>query len=314
MSTVAAPSVPLYDMGALTLRVRPRSTQAVREPAYPLYDGWALHGLGAGPAAISPGNAIGPWTIIGPAVVSPSGGAASSAVRSAAAGAAQGFAIGGPIGAGIGAIAGAIAGLWASHAARAKGAKTENKIVESALQAWDSAMQQIFQAANSSDPSVNISGAQAASLVQQQYQTWWQSVCPYTKGPGAADTSGCGTNCGQGINPAGPCQGEPYGHKCDKSCTASCCVGCQDLYPVMLEAVNVLSSPTGGSVEVCAVAGSSYGVSARSSYTLTYTPPTLAGAASGLLSDLTGGLTAGGGGGSLLVPLALVAGLFFLMR
>jgi hypothetical protein len=314
MSTVAAPSVPLYDMGWMAPRVRPRATQAVREPSYPLYDGWGLHGLGA--KTISPGSSIGPWTIIGPATVCKGGGTACSAAESAAQGAAQGFAFGGPIGAGIGAIAGAIAGIWASHAARVKGAKTENKVVESALQAWDAAMQQIFQAANSSDPAVNISGSQAASLVQQAYQTWWQSVCPYTKGPGAADTSGCGTNCGQGINPAGPCQGEPYGHKCDKSCTASCCVGCQDLYPVMLEAVNVLNSPTGGSVEVCAVAGSSYGVSARGGYTLTYTPPTLAGAASGLLSDLTGGLTAGGSGGSssLLLPLALVAGLFFLMR
>jgi hypothetical protein len=267
--------------------------------------------MGAAPVAISPGNAVGPWTIIGPAVVSPSGGAASSALRSAAAGAAQGFAVGGPIGAGIGAIAGAIAGLWASHAARAKGAKTENQNVESALTAWDASMQQIFQAANSSDPAVNITGAQAAGLVQQVYQTWWQAVCPFTKGPGAADTSGCGTNCGQGLNPAGACAGEPYGHKCDKSCTASCCVGCQDLYPSMLEAVNVLSSSTGGTVQVCGVTASSYGVASRGSYTLTYTPPTIAGAASGLLSDLTGG---GGGGSSLLLPLALVAGLFFAMR
>jgi len=313
MSTVAAPSVPLYDMGALTLRVRPRATQAVREPAYPLYDGWGLHGLGA--KSVSPGNAIGPWTIIGPATVCKGGGTACSAAESAAQGAAQGFAFGGPIGAGIGAIAGAIAGIWASHAARVKGAKTENKVVESALQAWDAGMQAIFQAANSTDPSVNIAGTYAASLVQQQYQQWWQSVCPYTKGPGAADTSGCGTNCGQGINPAGPCVGEPYGHKCDKSCTASCCVGCQDLYPSMLQAVNVLNSPTGGTVQVCAVAGSSYGVSSRGGYSLTYTPPTIAGsvasAASGLLSDLTGG---GSGGSSLLLPLALVAGLFFLMR
>src|SRR5271167_4954220 len=80
----------------------------------------ALNGL-RGLGAISPGNSVGPWTLIGPAVVSASGGTASSVAASAAAGASAG-AMFGPIGAGIGAIAGAIAGIWASHAARAKGA------------------------------------------------------------------------------------------------------------------------------------------------------------------------------------------------
>jgi len=318
MSTVAAPSVPLYDMGALTLRVRPRATQAVREPAYPLYDGWGLHGLGA--ASISPGSSIGPWTIIGPATVCKGGGTACSAAESAAQGAAQGFAFGGPIGAGIGAIAGAIAGIWASHAARAKGAKTENAAVNSAVQAFDQSMQAIFAAANSSDPSVNISGAQAAEQVQQVFQSYWQGMAPFMTGPGRKDSSNFGANCGDAtLNPAGPCAGTPHGHMCDSGCTAGCCVGCQDLYPTMLQAVQVFNSPTGGTVQACAVASSKYGASARSSYSLTYTPPTIAssvaGAASGLISDLTGGLTAGGsGGGSLLLPLALVAGLFFLMR
>jgi hypothetical protein len=311
MSTVAAPSVPLYDMGWMTPRVRPRATQAVREPAYPLYDGWGLHGLGAG-APISPGNTIGPWTFIGPATVCKGGGTACSAATSAAQGAAQGFAVGGPIGAGIGAIAGAIAGIWASHAARAKGAKTENAAVNSAVQAFDQSLQAIFAAANSSDPSVSISGAQAAQQVQQVFQNYWQGMAPFMTGPGRKDSSSFGANCGDTtLNPAGPCAGTPHGHMCDSGCTAGCCVGCQDLYPTMLQAVQVFNSPTGGTVQACAVASSKYGASARGDYSLTYTPPTIAGGASGLLSDFTSG---GSGGSSLLLPLVLVTGLYFAMR
>jgi hypothetical protein len=297
-------------MGGMTPRVRPRATQAVREPSYPLYDGWGLHGLGATPN-ISPGNSIGPWTFIGPAVVSKSGGTVSSALQSSAAGAAQGFSVGGPIGAAIGAIAGAIAGIWASHAARAKGAKTENAAVNSALQAFDQSLQMIFDAANSSDPAKNISGAQAAQLCEQTLQSYWQGMAPFMVGPGRKDSSGFGANCGDAtLNPAGPCAGTPHGHKCDSGCTAGCCVGCQDLYPTILQAVQVFNSPTGGTITACGVASSKYGASARSSYSLTYTPPSIAGAAGGLLSDLTGS----GGSGSLLLPLALVAGLYFAMR
>jgi hypothetical protein len=82
------------------------------------------------------------------------------------------------------------------------------------------------------------------------------------------------------------------------------------LYPTILQAVQVFNSPTGGTITACGVASSKYGASARSSYSLTYTPPSIAGAAGGLLSDLTGS----GGSGSLLLPLALVAGLYFAMR
>jgi hypothetical protein len=278
-------------------------------PKIPLHQlGWLgeSYGLGA-PASAG----FGPWTLIGPAVVSKSGGTASSALQSAAAGAGQGFAVGGPIGAGIGAIAGAIAGIWASHAARVKGAKNENGAINSAVQAFDAGIQAIFAAANSSDPTVNISGPQAAQLVGQLYTQFWQQMLPFTQGPGAKDASGGGANCGQGLNPAGPCVGTPGGHKCDNNCTATCCVGCQDLYPTMLQAVAVLNSPNGGTVTACTVSGSKYGANQRGSYTLTYTPPTLSSSASGavssLFSALTGGTPGAPGSSSSLLPLALVA-------
>jgi len=306
VNVIVAPAVPMYQQGWAPPVHRRQFGNLCRAPKIPLHQlGWLGHEYGLGAPASA---GFGPWTLIGPAIVSKSGGTASSALQSAAAGASQGFAVGGPIGAGIGAIAGAIAGIWASHAARVKGAKNENAAINSAVQAFDAGMQAIFTAANSSDPTTNISGPQAAQLVGQLYTQFWQQMLPFTQGPGAKDSSGGGANCGQGLNPAGPCAGTPGGHKCDNNCTATCCVGCQDLYPTMLQAVAVLNRPNGGTVTACTVVGSKYGANQRGSYTLTYTPPTLSSTAGGLLSMLTGGTSPGApGSSSSLIPLALVA-------
>lgn len=283
-------------------------------PKIPLHQlGWLGHEYGLGATAPATGSAgFGPWTLIGPAIVDPTGSTAKSALKSAGAGAAQGATFGGPIGAGIGAIAGAIAGIWASHAARVKGAKAENQAINSAVQAFDAGIKAIFDAANSSDPNTAITGPQAAQLVQQLYGQFWQEMLPFTHGPGAKDSSGGGANCGSSqLNPAGPCAGTPQGHKCDGNCTATCCVGCQDLYPVMLQAVAVFNNPSGGSVQVCTVVGSKYGANQRAGYTLTYTPPAITSSAAGLLSELTGG--ASGGSSSTLLLIAAAAAAFFLL-
>jgi hypothetical protein len=236
-----------------------------------------LSGLrGLGGLGISPGNSVGPWTVIGPAVVTGNGSTAASAVASAGEGASAGLALGGPIGAGIGAIAGAIAGIWASHAARAKGATTENAVVASAVTAFDASLQAVFTAANSGQ----ITGTQAAGLCTTILQSYWQGMAPYQVGPGRADASHGGTACGT-LNPAGPCIGMINGPKCNSACTAGCCVGCQDLYPTILAAINLFNSASGGTMTACEVYGSGYGYSGRPSYTLTYTPPaptTVAGA------------------------------------
>lgn len=254
----------------------------------------ALGNLGV---ALSPGGSVGPWTLIGPATVSKSGGAASSALLSASQGAAQGLALGGPIGAGIGALAGAIAGLWASHAARTKGAKAENQAINSAVSTFDQGMQAIFAAANSTNPLTSITAAQAAQSCQTLLQTFFQVMAPFTHGPGAADASNGGMNCGNGtLNPGGPCTGTPGGHQCNAQCTATCCVGCQDLYPTVLQALAVFASPTGGTVTACTVYGSKYGATQRGSYNLSYTPPaasSVAGVANSLTSGLTSVLTTG---------------------
>ena len=261
-------------------------TIMLREDPITALAGLGLQGLRG--ATVNPGT-IGPWSIIGPAVVSKSGGTASSALESSVSGASQGFALGGPIGAGIGAIAGAIAGIWASHAARAKGATTENAAMNSAVQAFDQSLQTIFSAANSGQ----ITASQAAGLCSQVMQSYWSGMAPYQVGPGRADASNGGANCGTGLNPGGPCIGMPGGPPCNSKCTAGCCVGCQDLYPTILQAIAVFNSTTGGTVTACAVSGSGYGGSARASYSLTYTPPSAAtagGLETAVESDTVGGI------------------------
>lgn len=300
MNIVSQMPAPLYDMGARLPRVRPRSTHTVRKPAYPLYEGWGLHGLGQeGPQilkAASPIAATAATAILTPVFSSGAAAGAGAAAGSWA----------GPIGAGIGVLVGVIAGLWAAHNARVAGAKQENQAINSALSTWDAGMKAIFNAANSSDPTINVSGAQAAAQVEQLYAQFWAQMSVYMHAPGTSDTSGGGVNCGSSqLNPAGPCAGEPGGHKCDKSCTATCCTGCQDLFPSMLQATQVLNSPTGGTVQVCAVASSSYGAASRSGYSLTYTPPTvLSSGISSSLSSLFGGTP---GSSSSVLPLLAIA-------
>lgn len=318
MQTVPMLGGPIYDGGHRLPRVRTQLRQVVRQPSYPLYEWGAFHsGLGAV-------NAPGLLTASAPIVSAVAAPAISTAATGVATGAGS---IAGPVGAGIALLIGVIAGLWSAHNARVAGAKAENQAINSAVQTWDAGMRAIFAAANSSDFTQNVSGPQAANQVEQLFSTFWQMMSPYMHAPGTADASGGGSNCGNGqIMPGDPCSGTPGGHPCGKSCTATCCVGCADLYPSMLQAVQVLNSPTGGSVKVCTVYGSSYGAQQRAGYTLTFTPPTLSASAlipTGLTSTLSS-LFGGGSGspgttgtsnsGSLLPLLAIGALAFFLLR
>jgi hypothetical protein len=198
--------------------------------------------------------------------VASTGAAVGGGLIASAAGAG---ALAGPIGAGIGALVGVIAALWSAHAARAKGATTENQALNSALPTFFQSVQAIFSAANSGQ----ITGAQAASTIQSVYQTFWSQMCPFTTGPGRADASNCGASCGGPTNMAAPCSGMPNGHFCNSSCTATCCVGCQDLLPIVAQAQAVFMSPTGGTVQLCTVSASKYGLTASGGGTVTYTPP-----------------------------------------
>lgn len=308
MNTVLQYAAPLYELGHLLPSVQPRRVHTVRAPGYPLYDGWPLHGMGAAPSG-APGVLTATAPVAGTVTTTLISSAATSGALPAAFGS-----LAGPIGAGVAVLVGVIAGLWAAHNARVKGATQENQAINSAVSTWDAGMKAIFAAANSTDPATNVPGPQAAAEVQSLWSQFWAQMSPYLHAPGVADSSMGGANCGSPtLNPQGPCAGEPGGHKCDNSCTATCCVACQDLYPSMLQAIQVLNSPGGGTVQVCAVASSKYGASSRGGYTLKYTPPTIATTAGGILSSAAS-LFGGAGGTSWLPLLAIGALALFALR
>ena len=288
MSAYAIPllEVPLYQQGIAPARRKQRHANMVNVPELPLYQG----GLGAGAAVLATTAGI-----VGKGSTSllTSLGVSSS--------------VAGPIGAAAALVVSLIAGFWAAHAARVKGAQTENAQVASAVQAFDQTMHAIFDAANSSDPTKYIDGPTAAGLCEQAYAQFWQACCSFTKGPGRADTSNCGANCGGPTNLANPCAGMPGGHKCDKSCTVSCCVGCQDIKPAVDQAVALFQSGKSGTIQVCAVASSKYGLGSRGAYSLSWNPPAVSSTSSSLTSLLTGGSSAGGPNLLLLGAVALSA-------
>ena len=273
MSIVAAPSVPLYQQGWAPRHMAPRFGHLCVAPKIPLHQlGW----LGD----VNPAQLVSVAAGVASKAATPGIVAATGATGIAAGALTAG------IGAGVAILVSVLAGLWAAHEKRVADAKAENQAINSAVQTFDAGMKAIFAAANSSDPSQNVPGPVAAQQVQQLFQQFFAQMSRYLGVPGTADASGGGTNCGSSqLNPAGPCMGTPGGHQCDKSCTATCCVGCQDLYPTMLQAVAVLNNPAGGTVQACTVYGSKYGANQRSGYTLTYTPPNIS-AASGIKSAL----------------------------
>jgi hypothetical protein len=200
-------------------------------------------------------------------------------------------AVAGPIGAGVAALVGILAGLWAAHSARAKGAKTENTAVNSAVQAFDASLKAIFQAANSGQ----IAATDAIGLCQQTLQNYWAGMAPFMSGAGRADASGGGSNCGT-FNPSAPCAGMLNGHYCDAKCTAGCCVGCQNLAPSIYQAIAVFQAG-GGTANICPIASSKYGASARGGYSLTYKAPSATSSVGGFEDALASSLGAASGGG-----------------
>ena len=261
-----------------------------------------LRGLGSSSAPIqlvSSGAAIG-TTVATPSIIS----AAGLTTGSLAAGA-----LTAGIGAGVAVLVGVLASLWSAHEARIKGATQENQAINSAVQTFDAGLKAIFAAANSTAVGTNITAAQAAQYSQQLLQQFFAQMSAFTHAPGAADASNGGANCGSGtLNPGGPCTGTPGGHVCNAQCTATCCVGCQDLYPTILQALQVFASPTGGTITACTVYSSKYGAAQRGSYTLTYTPPA-ASSAAGVINSLTSSSPAALSSVATAVETSTVAGI-----
>jgi hypothetical protein len=309
--TIDLAEAPMYLQGYAPVRHKARFGNLCTVPKIPLHQlGWLAAANPAG--LVAAGASIG-LTVADPAIVSAAGLTAGTAAAGA---------LTAGIGAGVAVLVAVIAGLWAAHEARVKGATQENQAINSAVQTFDAGIKAIFAAANSSDPTKNVSGPVAAQQVQQLFAQFFAEMGPYTTAPGTKDASGGGANCGSGtLNPAGPCMGTPGGHVCNSDCTATCCVGCQDLYPTMLQAVAVLNNPAGGSIQVCTVYGSKYGANLRSGYSLTYNPPappspiaSVAAGANTVLTDVVSALTGGAvptsapsSGSSWLVPAVIAA-------
>lgn len=321
MSIVSAPHTPLHQLGAVALRRQlgddpewkryeeqvinvhgagrytillrptlsglaasgPLGPACVKVPSVPLYQLGALHlrsHLGqSGPSAVATGGSIAAALL--PKLFPAAAGAGPLAPIAIAA-------------MGVALLASVIAGLWAKHDARVKGAKAENQAINSAVSTFDQTLKAVFAAANSSDATQNITAAQAISALPGLLQTFFQKMAPFTSAPGAADASHGGANCGT-VNMAAPCTGMVGGHACNKDCTATCCVGCQDLAPTIAAALQVFQNG-GGTITACTVYGSKYGANQRNGYTLTYTPPTITASAtaSGVESSISSVATAAG--------------------
>jgi hypothetical protein len=204
----------------------------------------------------------------------------------------------------IGVALGAVLGsLFAAHEARVKGATTENAVLNSLIPTMRTAIENIFQAANSGQ----ITAQQAVAAVQAVQQQYWQEVAQVETGPGQA---GGPSKCvAQTPTPNA-------GTTCDKSCTASCCVGCNVINEWCYNAIQAFQAGSGsGPLPWQPVVGNKYGLTNFSPPSgTTYTPPA-AGAgsatAAGVVSDASNLLS----GSVMGIPVwMLLAGAFVAME
>jgi hypothetical protein len=192
----------------------------------------------------------------------------------------------------IGIALGAVLGsLFAAHEARVKGATTENAVLNSLIPTMVSAIEQVFQAANAG----TITADQAVSAMQALQQQYWQEVAQVETGPGQA---GGPSKCvAQTPTPNA-------GTTCDKSCTASCCIGCNTINEWCYNAIQAFQAGGGsGPLPWNSIVGNKYGLTNFSPPSgTTYTPPadgstgaidSLPTSAAGVVSDLTSGTVFG---------------------
>jgi hypothetical protein len=203
-----------------------------------------------------------------PAAVAAAGGIATTA------GAALSVAI--PV---AGIVIGAVIGsLFAAHARRVAGAKQENQILNSLIPTVQQAVAAVFDALNSGQ----TTAADAIAALDQIEQQYWQAVQQVEHGPGqAGGPSRCVSVPGAGLritgtptvqNPPGSGYSSYGPDHFDRSCTASCGVGCM----WVASWVNVgkkLIQAGGGQVSFDPVASNNYGLQSFPGLSISYTPP-----------------------------------------
>jgi hypothetical protein len=193
------------------------------------------------------------------------------------------------------ALAAVIGSLFAAHAARVKGATTENAVLNSLIPT----VQQAISAVSSSVTSGQTSPTDAISALQSIQEQYWQAVAQVETGPGQA--GGPGKCVAQTPNPNA-------GTTCDKSCTASCCIGCNVINEWIYKATCELNG-TPNTLPWNPIVGNKYGLTSSASPSWSFAPGS-SGSLSSALSSVTNASVLG-------IPLWVLAagglGLFFLL-
>jgi hypothetical protein len=175
---------------------------------------------------------------------------------------------------GVGVVIGAIIGsLFAAHAKRVAGAKQENQVLSSLIPTVMDAISAVFDHANAGQ----ISATDAVSGLEQIQQSYWQAVQQVEGGPGQAGGPGKCASLSDTTNPV---------TKCDRSCTASCCIGCDVINKWIYRATRWFqaghdivgqshgSGGAGGSTGGWdGIVGNKYGLQSYNPPNWTYTPP-----------------------------------------
>jgi hypothetical protein len=243
---------------------------AMRRPTYLRFAGRHLNGvLGQNPLPTIATSA--------PSIA----GSVGASAAGIAAGSALGIAI--PV---VGVVLGALIGsLFAAHAKRVAGAKQENQVLNSLIPTVQSAVQGVFSALNAG----TATPAQGIAALQSIWQQYWQAVQQVEGGPGQAGSEAkCITKAGAGLHITGTAsvQNPPgsnfsgYGPVAfDKSCTASCGVGCMWVASWVNVGIALINAGK-GTVTFDGVVGNTYGLQNYPSLTVTYTPPSASSTAS----------------------------------
>ena len=249
------------------------------------------------------------------------GGFAQAGIQIGA-GAAQGASVGGPIGAGVGAATAAakvaISDLI-QHSARLKQAKSENAGIPPVVAAFDADFQAIVTAYNNAQ----ATASQCITALQTLDANIQANLKANIAGPNGAVIAGSSWNSTTGL--AG---------KCDKTCTAGCCVYYGALGPPISVAQIAMGgsgglwgrtdprlalTSTGGTVTCPEVFASKYGGADRPGYAVTIsTPPGIGQVQAGITSTVnellgnTPSVIAGlAPGVSSINPIYLVIGVAF---
>lgn len=187
---------------------------------------------------------------------------AVSAVGGAATAAGIGLSVAIPV---AGAVVGAlIASLFAAHEKRVADAKQENQVLTSLIPTVIQAISSVFSAANAGQ----CSAQDAIGYLAQIEQNYWQAVQQVEGSPGQA---GGPQKC---VPWPWPATKNPV--TCDRSCTASCCIGCNVVEQWIGHATSIFKG-TANAAEMARgwgkVIGNSYGLQNFTPPNWAYTPP-----------------------------------------